>query len=264
MPTLVASAIFLSSAPAAAFNTSCWRPTSLCSVALDSSSDDAPGDGDGGGLFSYPAVKRLQLTPDEAAVVQNRVGGITPRKQIHRKSKDDIEQTIERNLAYLEEHLGMTVEQLRRVVVGYPLLLRMELETNLIPTVEFFDDALCGGVCDNEANGNSYVQQDQRRLSAFLIEYPNLLEYNVAKRLKPRLERLRRTIPIEEDVDEEMLHAIATLTDSRFQTWLSKYNDIQESGNESDNRPQSLPRQPNYPSAMSLYRISKAVAILAT
>jgi len=184
------------------------------------------------------------LTTDEAARIQNRIGGITPRrkkqqKYNHNEIDDDDVTAIadqhaveERNLTYLKEHLGMTTEQLRRIVVGYPLVLKMKT-TNLMSTVEFFLGALwdctsSGDFDKHETIPHNYLSVDQkRRVSAFLCESPQLLEYNVNKRLKPRLERLRKAQEKQESeeghsagVDEEMLRSVATLTDSRFETWL--------------------------------------------
>ena len=194
--------------------------------------------------------RRLHLTHDETALIQNRIGGITPRKKDqkynHDSNDDDDDtvlislqeqQTMEGNLAYLEEHLDMTIEQLRRIVVGYPLLLKMK-ETNLKSTVEFFVNAMWndGGSVSNE---NNIPYDCKRRVAAFLCESPQLLEYNVNKRLKPRLERLRKAkeeassgvvVGSATRVDEEMLRSVATLTDSRFETWLLPNIDTVESG----------------------------------
>jgi tRNA G18 (ribose-2'-O)-methylase SpoU len=237
---------------AVAFSTSRWRRSRIRVTLRSSSSTD---DNDGP-LFPYhhlaPLQRRLDLTPEQATLIQNRIDGITPRtnhqQQQEQNCNNDVEQTMERNVAYLEEHLGMTIEQLQRVVVGYPLVLSMRF-IKFVSTVEFFGDALCSdGIFDND--------HGKRRLSAFLCELPSLLEYNVDKRLNPRLERLRRTTKAEggsvvADVDEEMLHSIATLTDSRFETWLSQINDIQKSGNETATNVSTTRRHPNnnHPSA---------------
>lgn len=236
--TVILFAIFLllfSPPPAAAFSSSscltsaycccyCWRRFRLSR--LDSTKSSSSDENDD----LAPLQRRLQLTSDQITLIRNRIGGITPPKKDDKQNcNNDVKtsstavlvetnNTIERNLAYLEEHWGMTIEQLQRVVVGYPLVLTMKLETNLIPTIEFFGDALL--LCDDNDVVIGDVHHDQesnkKRLSAFLCEDPRLLEYNVAKRLKPRLERLGSA----QHVNEEMLHSIATLTDSRFETWL--------------------------------------------
>mmetsp|Transcript_24590 Transcript_24590/g.41906 ORF Transcript_24590/g.41906 Transcript_24590/m.41906 type:complete len:542 (+) Transcript_24590:2-1627(+) len=229
--------------------------------------------------------RRLHLTPDETKLIQNRIGGITPRKKKKKLQNcttitaiDDVtsgkEQsiiTMERNLVYLEEHVGMTMEQLRTIVVGYPLVLKMN-EVNFMSTMEFFANALRYDV-DGGGGGDvvdSDMQEDynnKRRLAAFLCESPQLLEYNVAKRLKPRLERLRIAMEKEakevgsaaaeaEGVDEEMLRSIATLTESRFETWLLQIiNGTPKSdGDNNEAATQLVPPQPqrqpnNNPSA---------------
>ncbi|KAK1732548.1 SpoU family RNA methyltransferase [Skeletonema marinoi] len=227
--------------------------------------------------------RRLHLTPDETKLIQNRIGGITPRKKKKKLQNcnnaidDNVtagkeQPTMERNLAYLEEHLGMTMEQLRRIVVGYPLVLKMK-EANLMSAVEFFANALWydvdGGDVDSSHTSISYdLQEDyKKRLAAFLCESPQLLEYNVEKRLKPRLERLRiakenqakevgSAAAEAEGVDEEMLRSIATLTESRFETWLLQIiNGTPKSdGDNNEAATQLVPPQPqrqpnNNPSA---------------
>ena len=132
--------------------------------------------------------RRLHLTPDETKLIQNRIGGITPRKKKKKLQNcttitaiDDVtsgkEQsiTMERNLVYLEEHVGMTMEQLRSIVVGYPLVLKMN-EVNFMSTMEFFANALRYDV-DGGGGGGDVVDSDmqedynnKRRLAAFLCE----------------------------------------------------------------------------------------------
>lgn len=139
------------------------------------------------------------------------------------------------------------------LVVGYPPLLGFNLDTNLMPTVEFFGNALQDAndpdakVGDNDDdsigvdNNNEMNRQRRHRnqLATFLCKSPSLLEYNVAKRLVPRLARVRQMMlsvggdksddgsggsPSTTRLDEEMLYTIATLTDSRFDTWLLHQN----------------------------------------
>ena len=135
---------------------------------------------------------------------------------------------IESTLLWLEARLGLSVEQLGALVVGYPPVLRLGLETNIKPTIAFFDDAMSGGG-DLFSNGNNDAHG--LRLAAFLCESPSLLEYNVAKRLVPRLARVRTALEVV-SVDEEILRAISTLTDSRFEAWLN--NERRKSGNVND------------------------------
>ena len=83
-------------------------------------------------LCNIPALQRLNLTADDITVIETRLNGITPRHR-HDRLIDDGEdhenlvvsfagrsQTIERNLAYLEDRLELNVEELRRIVVDYP------------------------------------------------------------------------------------------------------------------------------------------------
>lgn len=209
-------------------------------------------------LSSHPALQRLDLTSDQMALIQMRVNGYrTPKqKRNHHpnKSDDHLSSVIESNLSYLEERLDLTLEQLRILVVGYPPLLGFNLDTNLMPTVEFFGDALRDAdapddarVDDNDDSSsgvdNSNEMNRQRRhrnqLATFLCKSPSLLEYNVAKRLMPRLARVRQMMslvgvdkgdgsgggsPSTTSLDEEMVVTIATLTESRFDTWLLMQN----------------------------------------
>jgi tRNA G18 (ribose-2'-O)-methylase SpoU len=98
--------------------------------------------------------------------------------------------------------------------VGHPPILNYDVVTNLEPTVGFYQDALMDMMGGNETATGT-------RLAAFLCESPGLLEYNVQKRLMPRLSRAQAEL---EDipVDEEFLRAIATKTDSRFEEWLDE------------------------------------------
>lgn len=145
---------------------------------------------------------------------------------------------MERNLAYLEERLDLSVEELRQIVVGYPRVLSLSLESDLMTTIDFFDYAMLKprtGDSSSHGNGTGLMSeyvcqkiQHRRRLASLLCEMPSLMEYNVNKRLRPRLERFRMSVssnggsqePPGGGVDEEMLRSIATLTDSRFESWL--------------------------------------------
>ena len=179
-------------------------------------------------LCNSPALQRLNLTADEITVIETRLNGITPRQR-HDRHIDDGEdhenlvvsfagrsQTIERNLAYIEDRLELNVEELRRIVVDYPRILSLSLENDLIHTIDFFDDALSQTI--NDSNVRS-----------LLCYMPRLLEYNVAKRLKPRLQRVRLSLLGRDAcVDTEMLRLIATLTDSRFEFWLQSLHSHQD------------------------------------
>jgi tRNA G18 (ribose-2'-O)-methylase SpoU len=174
----------------------CWIPDPPSLSRFHATASDASDDTDG----LDAALRRLNLTPEQATVVHERVKKV-------KKGDGNVEIT----LSWLEARLDLSVERLGALVVGYPPVLRLGLETNIKPTVAFFDDALSGD-----------------GLAAFLCESPSLIEYNVAKRLVPRLARVRTALEVT-SVDEETLRAIATQTDSRFEEWLN--NERRESGN---------------------------------
>lgn len=152
--------------------------------------------------------QRLSLTSEQLGIVHERLATTA----VSKKDANDL-MTV---LSWLESTSIFTVGQLGDLIVGYPLILRMNLETNLKPTISFFKDALATVVVDDDSVGAQDDLDD--RLATFLSESPSLLEYNVAKRLVPRLERVRTIAP--ERVDEDSLQAISTLTDSRFDEWL--------------------------------------------
>ena len=238
-------------------------PTPHPRAAFSSSSSDdvtSPHDADWAVLPSLlcddPALRRLNLTADEFEAIETRVNGITPKKRRQEMKYNDGDdrlnnkreiggsnagrsQTIGRNLSYLEERLNLSVDELRRLVVGYPRVLSLSLESDLMTSIDFFDDALLTPrTGDDSSHGNGNVSssedvwekvQHRSRISSLLCETPSLMEYNVNKRLRPRLERVRMSVPAGKGggqgspsggVDEEMLRSIATLTDSRFESWL--------------------------------------------
>ncbi len=243
-----------------------------------SSSDDvtSPHDADWAVLPSLlcdnPALRRLNLTADEFEAIETRVNGITPKKRRQgMKYNDDDDrqnnkreiggsnagrsQTMGRNLSYLEERLNLSVDELRRLVVGYPRVLSLSLESDLMTSIDFFDDALLTPrTGDDSSHGNGNVSssedvwqkvQHRSRISSLLCETPSLMEYNVNKRLRPRLERVRMSVPAGKGggqgsssggVDEEMLRSIATLTDSRFESWLRSLHQDETKGTTNGHR----------------------------
>ena len=83
---------------------------------------------------------------------------------------------------------------------------------------------------DVSNNCNITTDDDVRdRLISLLCKSPQLLEYNVKKRLAPRLERVHISLGKQIHVDEDILKIIATKTDSRFDEWL--YNSSSEKRN---------------------------------
>jgi len=115
-----------------------------------------------------------------------------------------------------------TSNQAAAIVIGHPPIIHYDLDTNLAPTVRFYQDAL-NETRTPPAIGNDIFTPIGPRLAQFLCESPGLLEYNVKKRLAPRLKRVRDQIQPEGRfgvVDEETLRSISTKTDSRFDEWL--------------------------------------------
>jgi len=120
-------------------------------------------------------------------------------------------------------------EALAAIVVGHPPVLTYDVTSNLGPTVEFYRDALSLDYGDGDSMDGDSMDGDSMdgtgvvvgaRLASFLRASPGLFEYNVRKRLVPRLERVRAGLGVHR-VDEECLRAIAIQTDSRFGEWLS-------------------------------------------
>ena len=262
-----------------------YPPWSITDGGSSSSSLFATGSFDSTGVatndvswLSPDHLQRLNLRPDQWNEIQTKVTAATiASSTINKLSKEqtidnnnDSTNTVndgsarstsgniaERNLMYLQEHLALTTQQLQTIVMGYPPVLGLALETNLIPTINYFDDALRGyeKQNDEDADGKDYLKRrlhnddnddhhkHQSRLATFLCENPSLIEYNLSKRLIPRLERVRearRGVVDKEtrtmkdngsSVDEDMLCAIATLTDSRFETWLQNISDDNDVNN---------------------------------
>jgi tRNA G18 (ribose-2'-O)-methylase SpoU len=197
----------------------CCCITNRCHSTIISDASDANNDHDAVVVLGFgldAALRRLDLTPAQAFVV---------RERLEKVGLPNNTNNIEGNLSWLETRLGLDVEQLGALVVGYPPVLGLGLETNLKPTVSFFSHALSGGGGGNKndngnGNGGENGNDNLDRLAKFLCESPSLLEYNVAKRLVPRLARVRAAMDVA-SVDEESLRAIATKTDSKFEAWLN-------------------------------------------
>jgi tRNA G18 (ribose-2'-O)-methylase SpoU len=171
------------------------------------------------------SLDRLDLTPEQTLVVLERV------KTMNAKQKND-SLNVELTIMWLENQLGLSKEQLKALVVGFPPLLGMSLEAKLIPTISFFDEALNGddsGSCStfrdhDEFKYDEHHQNNDRYLavSLLLCDMPSLLEYNVRRRLEPRLERVRAVLDVS-SVSTDILRIIATKTDSRFDEWLAQH-----------------------------------------
>lgn len=162
--------------------------------------------------WSAMLLERLALTPEDAAAVRLNLPNaltITPAQ-------------INDTLSWLEERLELSQANLRDIVLGYPGVLELSLETNLKPTVTFFADAL----------GDS--KNVDALLAGLLCDSPRLLEYNLNKRLIPRFARVKDLLN-GNAIDVASLRAIATKTNSRFEEWLQQEVEIVESGIPKDN-----------------------------
>jgi len=67
----------------------------------------------------------------------------------------------------------------------------------------------------------------QKEVVSLLCEMPSVLEYNVKKRLAPRLEKVRSILNAP-CISSDILQIIATKTDSRFNEWLCHERKMQE------------------------------------
>jgi len=160
--------------------------------------------------------------------------------------------------ATVTQSSGFKMSQVAKIVTGHPPILTYDIETNLVPTVDFYNDALlqllrrqgtqhetqktpmsCSDYSDSSSDGGINIVVDPQTV-AFLCENPKLLEFNAKKRLKPRFEAYEKTMKAiaqqsqqqdgtynydQGDSDEiipaeETLKTIATKTDSRFEEWL--------------------------------------------
>lgn len=72
-------------------------------------------------------------------------------------------------------------------MVRHPPILAYDIATNLAPTIEFYREALLLLGCVN--NNHTAIP-----LASFLCASPGLLEYNVQKRLRPRLVRAKAAL----------------------------------------------------------------------
>lgn len=175
-------------------------PTLTCRLATENSEARDSADSDALSL----ALRRLDLTEDQTLVVRERLQKV--RKAGAQAAENS--ENLERALTWLEEKLGQ--DALQALVVGHPPVLTYDLDAKLKPTITFFNNAL---------SENNADEAQRRRLAGLLSGSPSIVEYSVAKRLAPRLARVREELDVE-SVDAEMLRAIATKTDARFEEWL--------------------------------------------
>jgi len=116
------------------------------------------------------------------------------------------EQNIVPKMEFLQQSLKLSTGELRDILVTYPQLLGLSLESNLHPTVEFL-------LSDNGAHLT--VSQ----LGYFVSYQPAILAYSLEKRIKPRIERMR-------DAGIRLEYSppvIMSYTDEKFDIWLEKH-----------------------------------------
>jgi hypothetical protein len=90
-------------------------------------------------------------------------------------------ENLETKLEYLQKRLLLNEKELSKLVQRLPSVLSYNIESNLEPTIEFFEDLI--GV--DEAMG-------------VLVKDPSFLSRSLEKRLKPRLAEVREAgIPID-------------------------------------------------------------------
>lgn len=185
----------------------------------------------------------IGLTPEQVSVVSRRLKSSLKVAPLPKQ--------IQSNLAWLRERF--TRAQTASLVLGLPSILGYNVDTNIAPTVSFYSEALLLNFKDGNMTGDTSYSTDSGarldpRVAQFLSTTPGLLEYNVHKRLQPRLERLiesyrEHSAFVEFQLDEDMLRALATKTDSRFEEWLSSIFAAEEDKNKhSQQHPQNQPQ----------------------
>ena len=162
------------------------------------------------------------LLPLNRAFSSSSSGGVLP------------DQISTSTLHWIHSRLSLNnndTSQLTAIVTGHPPILSYDIEKRLEPVITFYEDALRGYCAEDtydddtkddvSSNCNITTDSDVRdRLISLLCKSPQLLEYNVKKRLAPRLERVHISLGKQIHVDEDILKIIATKTDSRFDEWL--------------------------------------------
>jgi len=183
-------------------------------------------------------------------------------------------------LHWIHSRLSLDIDQLTAIFIGHPSILNYDIEKRLDPAITFYEDALRVCVEDTDDNtkddGNCNTTDDivRDKLILLLCKSPQLLEYNVKKRLTPRLERVRATLGQQIIIDEETLKIIATKTDSRFDEWLynsssrssrrgnsARRNDISEHQEDENRQPHSYIVLSNLQSGSNIGNILRSASI---
>ena len=193
--------------------------------------------------FLQDDLTNIGLTLEQVLAVTRRLESSTKVTPLPKQ--------IQSNLNWLQERFSRA--QTASLILGLPSILGYDIDTNLAPTVAFYSEALLLNFNDGNMTGDtSYTADNDTRLDPpvthFLSDAPGLLEYNVHKRLRPRLERLieayrEQSAFVEFQLDEDMLRALATKTDLRFEEWLeSLFVAEEDRSNQSQQHPKNQPQ----------------------
>lgn len=130
------------------------------------------------------------------------------------------EENLKSKLDFLADSLGMHNFELRIVVLSYPQILGLGIESNMVPKMRFF---LKPEEIDND-NSDASLQDNllncglsKSELKDFVLYQPALLAYSLEGRLKPRVALMK-------DSDITFQYSprnIMSYTDEKFQAWLA-------------------------------------------
>ena len=130
------------------------------------------------------------------------------------------EENLKSKLDYLAESLGMHNFELRIVVLSYPQILGLGIESNMAPKMRFFlkpeeidDDNPGASLQDNLLN----CGLSRSELKAFVLYQPALLAYSLEGRLKPRVALMKDS----NITFQYSPRNIMSYTDKKFEAWLA-------------------------------------------
>ena len=113
----------------------------------------------------------------------------------------DIKGNLETKLVFLRNSFRLNDEQLKRVVVGMPTLLGLNIDRNLQPKV----DCLRA----------SFGKNNEKSLREAVLSLPTLLGYSLEKRIRPRIEAIVRA-----GVDPVSISVGIPMSRDKFEKWL--------------------------------------------
>lgn len=127
------------------------------------------------------------------------------------------EGNLQSKLDFLSDLLDLTGSELRTIIVSYPQMLGLSVESNLKHKMDFFLDASAysGNFTNTQHSINCGLSKAQ--LKEFVLYQPALLAYSLENRLKPRISRMQ----------EKNIYFIycpkniMSYTDSKFDNWIS-------------------------------------------